>query len=120
LWACLNFCDDLASLWVLQYMEMLEPVESKFAASACILVVSKCMLVLGRFSCERETFVSVCGCEYLLAFLVLEVMLFLEASASYSGCFPVCFWRSLVWSSGAGVSEREKFVSVCEYVWILL
>ena len=33
--ACFKFCDDLASLLVLQYMEKLEPVESKFAASAC-------------------------------------------------------------------------------------
>lgn len=40
---------------------------------------------------EREIFVSVCECEYLLAFLVLEVMLFLEASASYFlGGSPVC------------------------------
>lgn len=60
---------------------------------------------------ERETFVSVCGCENLLAFLVLEVMLFLEVSASYLGGSPVWFW-----SLGAGVSEREKFVGVCEYV----
>lgn len=66
---------------------------------------------------ERETFASVCGCDYLLAFLDLEVMLFLEASASYSGCSPVCFWSCLVWSSGAGVSEREKIVSMFEFCY---
>lgn len=55
---------------------------------------------------------SVCDCEYLLAVLVLEVMLFLEASASYFlGGSPVCFGAEVL-----GVNEREKIVSVCEYV----